>query len=251
VQVDYGDRMVVWFAAALEPEPRYVPNLGQAMQAVKDRMPGDWSVNQGHQILRNVKDQWVFTSVANRLGFQTLGWKFWEREQENILQAASDWLRILGANQVKRIGFKTLTFVPMQMTHPEIVKLTFGSLAVEAEQLESACGELDDISVNFWGKKNGLKYVLSVLPQTAEQASRHIGQLGNLDHFMDTSWGDPQAQSFARHISADALTIDIDFGATEESTDRLTFFVKQAIATGDEIREKIITKVKGMTYREE
>jgi hypothetical protein len=241
--------MMTWFAAALDPEPRYLPNLGPAVQAIKDRLRVDWQMIQGQHVLRSIEQQWVFMASPNRIAFQTLGWKYWEKEQEQVLAALGDGLERLGAEQIKRFGFKTLTFIPMQMTHAEIVKLIFGSVLVDSDQLEPVCGEMDDMFVNLWAKKNGMKYVMSVLPQTAEQVVQHAAGVGNLDNFMDNPWGDGQMRAFVKRITTDTLTVDIDFGAADQPVGALSSFVKKAIVTGDEIREKLVTKVKGMTFR--
>jgi hypothetical protein len=241
VPVDY-DRQMMWFAADYEVEPAQISQLPRAVQVIKDAVkPEKWTVQEGWYHLYQPQDRIVWSIANGRIAFRTLGATPSEflRQSTAPISAA---LSAVGARATKRLGLKLSVFVPLKMTHTEMVELMFGSYLVPPKELRAPDDKIDDVAIHLYGTRNGLKYHMEITPQSDKQVGEQVRGNPNLRQFLGDEWLDSGVRDFLSRVVQDALLVDVDVYAHDESIDMLESFLKRAMATAHAIVEEAVAR---------
>jgi hypothetical protein len=152
----------------------------------------------------------------------------------------------LEIRRLKRIGFKAITFLPLQMSHAEMVTLLSGSYLVPSSELESICGKLEDVMLQLHGYRTGMKLTLTLAPQTPEQAGATFMAQPNLGHFLEPPMLDTAAKEFKDRIAQDCLFLDVDLSRQDIPTSELPSFLKAALDEANTVAESAVLKLKSL-----
>ena len=208
---DYSDRTMTFFAADYEPQVAYARKLADAAEAMQSVLQTpSWIHALGQYALRDPGKRLVAVVGHGRVFWEVIGTAPFEKTLTATTSTIMAALNALGVKRLKRVGYKTITFAPLSMTHPEICELMFGSFLPDASVLEPVCGRPNDMAVQLHTRYREMRLVLNVLPQTAEQVRTVLFAQPNLDLLLDNRYTDTGIRDFLNIIQHDCLTVDVD-----------------------------------------
>ena len=180
----------------------------------------------------------------SRLFLQTLGLSPWADAMEEHLRLALASLKALGVTQLKRVGFKILAYLPLQMSHAELCRLMFGSFLAPIEELREVFGDPLDPSVHLEGKYGESEYVVEFTPVTTEQAKARCQGIPNVDHFVTEKFaGSPVREFLDRVCQSDSLVFDVDLFRKDLPVDKLGQFLSTSLQDAKRIAEATVARL--------
>ena len=118
-----------------------------------------------------------------RIAIETLGLDAWTSNRAEHLRLVKSALQELKLTSLKRIGFKVLGYLPLGISHSEMIDLMFGSFLMPRELLSPIIDGTLDPLIHFESKDGELKYTLDISAMSAEQAANSVLAMPNADHY--------------------------------------------------------------------
>ncbi len=179
--------------------------------------------------------------TPTRIGVETLGLAAWLNDVDLHLAVVNEALRALEISVLKRVGFKVIAFLPLQMTQAEAIDLMFGSFLAGRELLSSVFGPRVDPLLHVEAELSGFKYALDLTTVNTEQASRWFLSLPNLDKMTSHRVLDPGIRAFHDRVAQDdSFLFDIDAWKNDFEPSKLKEFATSAFDTADELAKKCL-----------
>jgi hypothetical protein len=238
------DRILSWFAADFEPDPRYQSRVPSAAAAMNDVLETKHvAMQQGFWVSRNLERKVLVSVINGRISVQALGSSAFK--DPVVARAIHVGLGEVKPNNLKRLGFKTYTLFPLNMVHREMVSLMFGSFLVKEEELCGVVGDVEDLMLKLIGTSNGMKYELNMAPLTKEQASKTARGMPNMELFADDAWVDNPGRDAVRKLTEEGLFVDIDFSQEKVHADGASLFLQNAVAAAGRVSESVVARLIG------
>ncbi len=173
---------------------------------------------------------------GTRIGYQTLGLDVWRNNLQEFVEYTNLVAGELAAEECKRIGFKTIAFLPQTMTHEEMSDLFFGTFLSSVDTWRNICESPNDPIVQLNGTIDGMKLVLNVTPSTIEQTLTSVTSQGNFDKFVKSHVSDSTAIDFARRVTVNsAFMVDLDLYKDATPTSGVAEFFDASLNATDKI----------------
>jgi hypothetical protein len=241
----HPNRVCTIFAVDFEPQIGYVRSLPEAVDEVQRRLSvKHWACGPDKYILRNTDQRYFLMFEVSRFTFASLGLGVWISDNRGFIDLYKMALERMRIAQLKRIGFRTQAFMNLEMSHPEICELMFGSYLVPAKELESVCGKPDDLLVQLHGTYKDMKTRTILAPVTSDQAVQHFISNNALDLFVEPRLFDTGALEFRNRIAQDGLIVDSDLFIEKTTTDQIQTFTKDSLEASDQIAQAAVYRVK-------
>jgi len=200
-----------FFAINLTPRPGFVRRLEKIAESVQKRLPDlIWNVQADKYLGRQLKDKYFYVFEQQRLYCQTLGLEPWTQRVDEHFSVMKEALEVMEVTEIKRIGFQVSCWLPIQMTHAEMVDLMYGSFLPNPAELEAVFGKTDDAMIMIYGSNRGIKSRTTICPQTAEQVSQTLPGIPNLELFTENKLIDLVIRNFRTGIESDSLYFEAD-----------------------------------------
>jgi hypothetical protein len=242
---NHPERVCVNFTLDFEPQVGYARRLSEAVEAVQGRLASEhWVSTAERYFLREPTKRFFLSIEFARLSFMGLGLDEWMSGLNDFVSLYRMALEKMGVQKLKRMGFRTQAFIPVDMTHSEISELMFGSFLVEPKELETICGKPDDVLVQLHGTYKGLKTQTVIAPVTAEQAAKCFMANPNLEQLLEPRLYDTGLKDFRDRIAKDCLIVDNDLSQTDVTPDAIQAFARDSLDAADKITEATVYRLK-------
>ena len=242
--IDRSEQQMIWIALDYPAEPSHTFRVLEAVEVIKKATGADkFAASQGTLLVRQPKERILWYANAGRIGFHALRMGMRGELVQRVSRMVTSALKSLKIDKLKRIGLKTITYAPLQMTHAELVTLMFGTYAAKADELQSVAGDFDDMNLQLYGSRRGLKYILQLNPQSAEQVDIQTRADPYLEFFLDDRWNDSFVRTLLADVARDCLQVDVDLYTNDVSIDGIDYFLAQAGAATDEMTEAAINRL--------
>jgi len=238
---DHSKRICTYFA--VDFEPCLDARVAEAAERIRTQFePEHVTATVPLSYLFRWPSQRYFATLdVRRFGWQSLGLAPWNDKLAEHLDMISVGLDTVGAQDLRRIGFKVSAYLPLSMSHAELSDLMFGSFLASAQDLDCIFGEHVDPLLEMHGEKDGFKYVLMVTPMNPEQIANNFRQHRNLEHFLEDRFLDTAVKKFQEGITnSDCLYFDIDLFQQKVSPDRLREFAKSSLAQAERMADMCV-----------
>jgi hypothetical protein len=241
------DHVIVFFVAEYEPQVGFMGRVPEASEAVLEKLktPHWVVVPSGTTLLRYPERKVLVVIDHRRVVIQTLGLLPWQSGLPEHVEIVKIALRKMRVEKVKRLLFKSLSFLPLGMLHAEMVSLMYGSFLASAEDLEGVCGKPDDALVQIHGARMGMSLKLIVAPMTPEHVLQQLHAISGLDNFLEPKLFDSSLKEFKDRICADNLHVDLELSRDNAAPEEILYFVNNSLAEADVITQAVIRKLKG------
>jgi hypothetical protein len=182
--------------------------------------------------------------TPQRIQWQTLELSVWQEKRENWIAVTETALKALGVDSLKRIGFKVVSFIPLQMSHAEMSQLMFGSYLMPSAELEQVFAEPTDPLLQVTGKQAGLDYQLVLTPTNRRQTSEGFLSMPNLELLLENRFLDTGVKEFHDRVTDDdSLLFDIDLSKKDVPTSVMKEFATESLATADKIADACVSRL--------
>jgi hypothetical protein len=241
---NHPERVCVNFGLDFEAQVGYARRLSEAVEAVQGRFASKyWACTTERYFLREPTKRFFLSIEFARLGFMGLGLGAWMSGLNDFVSLYQMALEKMGVQKLKRMGFKTQAFIPVDMKHNEISDLMFGSFLVDPKELETICGKPDDVLVQLHGSYKGLKTQTVIAPVTAEQAATAFMANPNLELLLEPKLYDTGLKDFRDRIAMDCLIVDNDLSQTDVTPDAIQSFARDSLDVADKITEAAVYRL--------
>ena len=243
----HSKRICTFFAVDYHPQIGYATKLSEAVQSIQGKLNAPhWGFGQAAYVLRNPEQRFLLTMDFRRIGCQTLYLDTWEKGLDDYGSLVRMALDKIGIKTVKRLGFKTVAFLPLGMSHAEMCDLVFGSFLLPASDLQDIANDPEDALVQIHGSYKNMKTVLVVAPMTVEQAARQFMATPNLEHFIEPKLLDTGAKEFRDRLDSDCFFVDVDMFRTDAQVSDLPFFLKDSLQGALHLSEQAVRRLRGL-----
>ena len=204
---EHADRIRTGFAVDFEPQ------FGVTVAKAADEVYRKYKpAEAGSQPLVAYVYRWPeerrFLVIAQqRVVWETLGLSAWRDHLDDHTAVVRTVLNAVGAKRLKRIGFRVMAYLPLHLSHAEMIDLLFGSFLASRQDLEGVGGDVTDSLVHLEGKHHGLEYMLWINPSTRQQVSEGFLASPNLDLFIQRKFLDPGVKDFHEQHYARRLLV--------------------------------------------
>lgn len=246
---EHSDRICCFFAADFEPQIGFVRKLSEVAERAKESLKWpDWTVSAHRIVLANRKDRVLMTVDHRRMSWQTLGLVVWRDQLDEHIEVTKVALQLVGVEKLKRLGFKTLAFLPMGMSHAELHDLLYDSFYVSIAELADILGKPYDGAVRLFGEKDGLRFELNLTPMKQSEASTAFFRtVPNLEKFVENPFIDPTIKDFHDRIaSGDCLCYDMDVFQEDRTLSDLATFTKDALKLAESTCVASVARLKSL-----
>jgi hypothetical protein len=227
---ELADRTIATLFVELEPQLKFIRTLQTAAEEVRERLNAPhWSVTNHNYVIRDPANGWLIGMNVNRIVIQTLASSVWFDMPDQLCSTLGAAIEKVEVKAVKRVALKFQVYVPLKMTHPEIVDLIFGSYMLDRSVFKSICGEVKDAIVQLHGERHGLRNSVQLTPQTAEEAVAGYLNNPNLEHFLEKRYVDPRVGDFQKRIEEDVLLFDAEVWQKDPAPATIPGFLKGAV----------------------
>jgi len=245
---EHSDRVLTFFSATFELRIGFLSRLYKAAEALQNSIKArHWSIGRG-AMLRDIDRNMLFMLDHQNLAAQALAYLAWESRVDELSPAFREALKGMDVKKVKRAGFKTVAYIPTDMTHPEMVELLFGSFLPPPNEFEAICGQTNDALVQLHGVREGMSYIVTVAPMTVEQATGSFQAWPNFEHYLDDpKWFDDRLKLIREKItSSDCLYVDVDVSKMDVDPTELSFFMQNSLKACDDATAATVNKLKSL-----
>ena len=239
-------RACAGFVAEYEPQVDYQARLPGAAEACRKKLEVKHWVIGPVAVLRDIEKRVLLTISHRNIGLHFLGAASLQSDVSLYSAVARLGLEKMAVRKLKRLGMKIDLFLPLQMSHEELVKLMFGTFFAPAQELESLCGKIDDGMVMLHGSRSGMKLVLQVAPVTAEQATNWLMAFPNLEHFLDPKLLDTGVKDFKDRIAEESVMLDIDLSRLNADLEDLPYFFSNVLKESEAIADEVTRMLKAL-----
>jgi hypothetical protein len=246
----HADRVISTFAVHFDALMAGEAKIGIAAEVIQSRLKAPhWGLAPGKYVLRDTVNRMIYVIHLRGILVQNLGMDQWVLNLDEHLNIIKDGLKKLGVDRIKRIGFNTAAFLPLGMSHPEIVDLMFGSYLMPATDFQELCGKPEDTLIQLHGEHNKMKTQVDVVPMTSEQAVQGLLANPNLEAFVEPKLLDTGVKEFRDRIAFDCLHVAVDLARTDVTDTEISFFGRQALDAADKITEAAVQKLKTLRVK--
>lgn len=163
-----------------------------------------------------------------------------------MTEAISAIAKHIAADFAARAGFRRISFVPLQMTHPELVAASFSAFMADRETLQEAFGALDDVVIQVYGNRSGRKFRVAVTPQTAEDVGNTFFNLTNFDFFVENRFLDNTVKDFYHRVRDDCLNMDVDIWQEKIALDTIPAFMVGSVTDSEKLLQTAVRLVRAV-----
>lgn len=242
---EYPDRVCVGFTLDFEAQIGYARWLSETIEAVQARLPTKlWACSTERYFLRQPENRLFVSFEYARFGFMGLGLDAWMSGLDDYVSLFRMALERMGVEKLKRMSFRTQSFLPVGMTHSETCELMFGSFLVEAKELETICGKPNDLLVQLHGTYKGLITRTVIAPVNTEQAVESFINNPNLELMLEPKLYDTGLKDFRDRIATDCLIVEGDLSQTDTTTDAIQVFARDSLNAADKIAAAVVHRLK-------
>jgi hypothetical protein len=226
----FYDRVLVYFAADFKPSVVSVSKLNNAAAAIQHMLGfPEWNLDNNGWRLRDPPNRRFFELNPSRLFFRSLGFDVWQDSIDRTAAATMAALSAMDIDTVRRYGFRTVSYVPVGMSHREISLLMFGTFVADEEKLGGLVDAPNDPVLQVEGKCKAGAVRLIVTSEKSENVAVSFLESGGLQHFTRNPLLDSQVRDFHERLkTADCLVVDADVGRQDAPVSVLTDFLKAA-----------------------
>lgn len=249
---EHQDRVVVHFAVGFEPRPGFARRLSEIAEYAQAELNyKTWSYGLDYYLFRNIEQRFMIHFNVQRFGYTGIGFAPWLQHGEKLMRIYGKALEIMGLKSTKHVGLKTVLFLPLEMSHPEIVDLLFSNFLLKTQRLESICGDGGDALIQLHGNVRGMKSICIVAPMTAAQASAAFTGQSGLDMLIEPKYYDTGLKEARDRIAVDCLMLDIDLTRDDLDPRELPDFFRRSVEAADSISENCVALLKGVKAKGE
>jgi hypothetical protein len=243
-----SSRACAFLALDYQAEVTLVTKLPDAAESIRARVgTPSWGITTGGgYAIRDPQKRLIIVIDINRLYCQMIGLGDWQENLANYTAMIGAALGRLDVKRLKRIGFKAVVFLPLQMTHAEMVALFFGSYFAPSSEFAEICGKPGDGLLQLHGSRAGMKLVLTLAPQTAEQAGTSFMTMPNLAQFLEPQLLDAGVKDFKERIAQECLHVDVDLHREDVAIGDVQSFLRTSLDQADTVVEAAVLKLKSL-----
>jgi hypothetical protein len=248
----HGSRVCTFFA--VDFEPRFGVELSNAAGLVYEeyRPPHYKAALPLAFVLSWPNTRKVLSITHNRVAWQTLGLSTWSDGWKEHMATIRTALKSMHVSAFKRIGFKTVAYLPLSMSHAEMCELMFGAFLAPEEDFAQVHEGARDPLLQIEGESRGLKYILVVTPFDKKQASRNFLSLPNLELFLENKYLDQGVKDFHDRVTeSDCFLVDIDLFRVDVEADCLEDFLKASLATAEQVTTSCVRRLRSQPEESE
>lgn len=188
---------------------------------------------------------WRCLVGPKRIAIETLGSSPWLDHLDSRANLLLKLLEKLRVEAIKRIGFKVVVFIPLQMTHREATELFVSNFLNESEQLSAIFGKKLDPELHIEGDLDEFRYSLNLDVMTEEETSRRFLELNNLETFLNEKLLDDRVKRFHDRITErTCLFFDVDLYRNDLTAPDVKSFAKNAIESAGELAANLVRQLK-------
>jgi hypothetical protein len=243
---DYSNRSITYFASDFGQQASAVRRLPYCAEAIQEKLSCPFFSGGDVQFhLRDPEKRFFAIVTPNRIVFQTLGSPFWIENKSKAIGAIQAGVVAMEAKEMRRTGFRTLTFIPLKMAHAEMCDLMLGSYYLPREDLEADFGKIVDVATNLHVEYNGLKARIQVMPQTADDALVTVRGTPNLEMFLEPRFADLWVKEFEDRVNHDGCMVDIDISRLNHPADNVATVIQTALTGADDLSGVAIRRLRG------
>jgi hypothetical protein len=223
----------------------FPPQLGPVTGELANRIMREWGQPTGAAITANnfIQMRWKETVEAFDVTPTRLAWQATKsadfiggESHDKHVSLIADAVAMLNLKTFKRVGLKTVSFLPLKMSHAEMCRLFFGTLLAPMERLEGALGQPKDPFIRIEGKYDELDYVLNLSAMSEEQIGVAVRSSATanamiLEGFPDSAFGE-----FYGHVTSEpSLYCDVDVYGSDFACNSMRQFFRDGIAVANKL----------------
>lgn len=246
----YADHAVTHFAASFEPQIAYAKKLPGLAEAVLKRSKAPhWSATSEKYLIRETNKKFFYHFDHQVFLCQTLGLDPWLANFDDHIDVMSLAFNKMEVTRIKRLGFQITIHLPLEMSHPEMCDLLFGSYLVDRAGLSAIYGRMEDLLLQLHGSYKGIKSQTTIAPQTVEQSRRTFLSTGNLEAFVEPKFLDTCIKEHYERISKECLSLVIDMSKGDTAVSVFRSTLKDSLEGAQEIADGTVLRIKGLKQR--
>lgn len=243
----YADHAMTFFSAHFEPQIAYAKKLPNIAEAVLKRSKAPhWASTSEKYLIRETNKKFLYQFDHQTFFCQTLGLQPWVANFDDHIEVMSIAFNKMDVTRIKRLDFQVSVQLPLEMSHPEMCDLMFGSYLVAREELDTTYGNLNDLWVQLHGSYNGIKSQTTIAPQTVEQSRRSFLSIGNLEVFVEPKLLDTCIKEHYERISKECLSLVIDMVKEEVAVSALRSMLVDSLEGAQKIADGTVLRIKSL-----
>jgi hypothetical protein len=237
---EIADRVCVFAAFDFDLVP--MGRVDTAFEAIYDRVKPTWmAASPVHYLLRLPERHCLLDLGVKRLSWSLLGLTHWMNHLEDYVNISKYAIEKLRVENIKRIGFKVLSFIPLNMNREEMSRLMFGTFLADRDSLVPVLDNPDDPFVQFHGKKGNLDYVLTLTAMSKADIINTIRNIPNFAHFREDKYPEDNLRSFHSIItSQECFYFDVDFSRTDRPPSDLNEFLPFSLKEAESLAKACV-----------
>ncbi len=242
---DHADRICTAFAVDFEPQ--FGVAVANAADAIYGKYkPAEVNAHPPVAYFYRWPEERKFLLIGHqRVAWQTLGLSAWRDHLNDHAGVVRMALTVIGAERLKRIGFRVTAFFPLEMSHAEMTDLLFGSFLVPKQDLKEVGGEVTDSLVQLEGKHHGFEYLFRISPMTRQQSSDGFLASPNLEQFIQKKFLDSGIKDFHDRITqSDSLWFDLDLFQKDVKVDVVDTFLRESLGAAEAVGDACVRRLK-------
>lgn len=245
-----ANRVCTFFAAHYAPTIALGRKLPEAAEFIQSRWDTPhWGISTGKYVFRDTEKRIILIAELRNLVLQTIGLAPWSDHLGDHANLITEVLQKLGVAKLSRIGFLVHAYLPLGMTHAEMVDLMYGSFLAPKNDLTPFCGAAYDALADIYGERDQMKIQLTVAPMTSDQAGKQLMALNNLDAFVEPKLLDPGINEFKDRLATDCLFFSCDLFRTEVGVPEVASFLRRSLDEADSISASVVQFLKSLPNR--